>query len=196
MRKSAFVKLQVVNVINIMILIFWWLRYWLVPGTKIGTMPLTVLKLSYLTCGYLVLWLGPWLAKRLSPQPLAVTHMIGWLLTNWLGYMLLILVIPNWFQAHNAGLRVGILLSIVGVLMMDVPRNRVIGVRSIWTLSSEHIWRKVNRLAGWLTQGAAFVLVGAGAMWPKLFPEFLIVAALVIVAIPLMVAYWLAQNDR
>lgn len=196
MRKSAVVKLQVVNLVNSLILIFWWLRYLLDPEVKFGTFSLTALKLVYLTCGYLVLWLVPWLANRLSPIPFAVNQMIGGLITSWLGYMLLILIIPSWFQARNLGMRVGILFSIVGILLMDVPRNRIIGIRCTWTLSSERIWHLVNRLAGWLTLGAGFVLVGVGAIWPTQFVAFLIVAALVIVVIPMMAAYWLAQNDH
>jgi uncharacterized membrane protein len=53
------------------------------------------------------------------------------------------------------GLGVGLLLMVMGNYLGKVQTNWFMGVRTPWTLASEHVWRKTNRTAGWL-----FVLAG------------------------------------
>ena len=53
------------------------------------------------------------------------------------------------------GLGVGLLFMVMGNYLGKVQPNWFMGVRTPWTLASEHVWRKTNRTAGWL-----FVLAG------------------------------------
>lgn len=53
------------------------------------------------------------------------------------------------------GLGVGFLLMVLGNYLGKVQPNWFMGIRTPWTLSSEKVWRKTNRTAGWL-----FVLAG------------------------------------
>jgi len=50
---------------------------------------------------------------------------------------------------------VGLLLAFLGNYLTRVEPNWFIGVRTPWTLSSDAVWRKVHRTAGWL-----FVIAG------------------------------------
>lgn len=51
---------------------------------------------------------------------------------------------------------VGLLFAVIGNYMTTVKQNWTFGVRVSWTLSDEVVWRKTNRLGGYL-----FVLAGA-----------------------------------
>ena len=42
----------------------------------------------------------------------------------------------------------GILLAVLGIFLQDVPRNRLIGLRTKWSLSSDAAWKKSQRFAG------------------------------------------------
>ncbi|MCO5383780.1 MAG: SdpI family protein [Methanosarcina barkeri] len=43
---------------------------------------------------------------------------------------------------------IGLLFYYIGVLMENAERNWFIGIRTPWTLSSDRVWRKTNRLGG------------------------------------------------
>jgi uncharacterized membrane protein len=66
--------------------------------------------------------------------------------------------------AYNAGfdvskvvlISVGLLFAVVGNYMTTVKQNWTFGFRVSWTLSDEVVWRKTNRLGGYL-----FVVAGA-----------------------------------
>jgi len=51
---------------------------------------------------------------------------------------------------------VGLLFAVIGNFMTTVKQNWTFGMRVSWTLSDEVVWRKTNRLGGYL-----FVLAGA-----------------------------------
>jgi uncharacterized membrane protein len=53
-------------------------------------------------------------------------------------------------------LSTGLLMMVVGNLMRTVRQNRVLGVRTSWTLSDEVVWRRTNALGGQL-----FIAAGA-----------------------------------
>jgi uncharacterized membrane protein len=66
--------------------------------------------------------------------------------------------------AYNAGfdvskvvlISVGLLFAVIGNYMTTVKQNWTFGVRVSWTLADEVVWRKTNRLGGYL-----FVVAGA-----------------------------------
>lgn len=54
---------------------------------------------------------------------------------------------------------VGLLFAVIGNYMTTVKQNWTFGVRVSWTLSDEVVWRKANRLGGYLFVGAGAVTV-------------------------------------
>ena len=50
---------------------------------------------------------------------------------------------------------VGALLMVIGNFMGKVRKNFFVGIRTPWTLTSDVVWERTHRLAGWL-----FVLAG------------------------------------
>ena len=69
--------------------------------------------------------------------------------------------------AYNAGfdvskvvlISVGLLFAIVGNYMTTVKQNWTFGVRVSWTLADEVVWRKTNRLGGYLFVAAGAITV-------------------------------------
>jgi len=75
----------------------------------------------------------------------------------------------------------GALFYYSGVLMEKAERNWLVGIRTAWTLSSDEVWRKTNKLGGKL-----FKLAGCIAVIGILFPRYaffftFVPAALVII---------------
>jgi uncharacterized membrane protein len=56
----------------------------------------------------------------------------------------------------------GLLFVVLGNYMGKVTRNSVVGIRTPWTLASDEVWLRTNRLGGRLlvVAGAALVIVG------------------------------------
>jgi uncharacterized membrane protein len=62
----------------------------------------------------------------------------------------------------------------MGILTENAERNWFIGIRTPWTLSSERVWKRTNRLGGKL-----FRIAGITAAFGAFFPEFAIYFILV-----------------
>lgn len=45
---------------------------------------------------------------------------------------------------------VGLIFIFAGVLMMKTKRNYFIGIRTPWTLSSDHVWEETHKVGSWL----------------------------------------------
>ncbi|MBE6604169.1 MAG: DUF1648 domain-containing protein [Ruminococcaceae bacterium] len=72
----------------------------------------------------------------------------------------------------------GVAVSVVGILLREVPRNRFFGLRTKWSLSSDTAWQKSQRFAGisgvaaggmmlltaCLCEGAAAMAIGLGVL--------------------------------
>lgn len=72
----------------------------------------------------------------------------------------------------------GVAISVVGMLLREVPRNRFLGLRTKWSLSSDAAWQKSQRFAGvsgvvaggvmlltaCLLEGVAVMAVGLGVL--------------------------------
>ena len=81
----------------------------------------------------------------------------------------------NIIQALSPGMAV--LFFYTGILLEKVKRNWFIGIRTPWTLSSEEVWDKTNKL------GAKFFKVaGAAALFGVIFPDYF----LYIIFVPLL----------
>jgi uncharacterized membrane protein len=71
-------------------------------------------------------------------------------------------------------LGIGLLFYYMGILTENAERNWFIGIRTPWTLSSERVWKRTNRLGGKL-----FRIAGIAAVFGAFFPEFAIYFILV-----------------
>ncbi|MDQ6717612.1 MAG: SdpI family protein, partial [Gemmatimonadota bacterium] len=77
---------------------------------------------------------------------------------------------------------VGLLLMVLGNVMPQARPNWFIGVRTPWTLSSDRVWERTHRLAGYVFVMAGFILaiiglIGARSGPIMLAPAFVIGAA-------------------
>src|SRR6266576_1541758 len=93
-------------------------------------------------------------------------------------------------------LGVGLLFVFLGNYLTRVEPNWFIGIRTPWTLSSDAVWRKVHRTAGWLFVIAGLV-IAAGAFAPRSAFVPLFVAAIVVAAgIPVVQSYVLWRREQ
>ena len=69
----------------------------------------------------------------------------------------------------------GLLFIFMGVLISKAKRNFFIGIRTPWTLSSDHVWNETHRLGGKLYMAAGILALLGGffpdyAIWFIMFP--------------------------
>ena len=63
----------------------------------------------------------------------------------------------------------GLLFIFMGVLISKAKRNFFIGIRTPWTLSSDHVWNETHRLGGKL-----YIAAGILALLGAFFPDYAI----------------------
>jgi immunity protein, SdpI family len=94
---------------------------------------------------------------------------------------------------------IGLLLAFLGNYLTRVEPNWFIGVRTPWTLSSDAVWRKVHRTAGWLFAIGGLV-IAAGAFAPRsAFMPLFTITVVIAAGIPVVQSYILwkrEQHDR
>jgi uncharacterized membrane protein len=90
---------------------------------------------------------------------------------------------------------IGLLIYYAGVLTENAQQNWFIGVRTPWTLSSERVWSKTNRLAGKLFK-ATGVLAALGAAFPERAIFFILVPVILAAIYPLIYSYQEYQRER
>jgi uncharacterized membrane protein len=94
---------------------------------------------------------------------------------------------------------IGLLFAFLGNYLTRVEPNWFIGVRTPWTLSSDAVWRRVHRTAGWLFVIAGLV-IAAGAFAPRrTFMSIFIAAIVAATGVPVVQSYVLwkrEQHDR
>jgi uncharacterized membrane protein len=88
----------------------------------------------------------------------------------------------------------GLLIYYAGIMMENAKQNWFIGVRTPWTLSSEVVWDKTNKLAGKLFKVAG-VLAVMGLIFPK-YAIFLILVPVILAAVyPIIYSYQMYQQE-
>jgi uncharacterized membrane protein len=93
-------------------------------------------------------------------------------------------------------LGVGLLFAFLGNYLTRVEPNWFVGIRTPWTLSSDAVWRKTHRTAGWLFVVGGLV-IAAGAFAPRGVFLPLFVATIVLVAgIPVVQSYILWKREQ
>ncbi|AKB77593.1 membrane protein, putative [Methanosarcina horonobensis HB-1 = JCM 15518] len=89
---------------------------------------------------------------------------------------------------------IGLLFYYIGILTENAERNWFIGIRTPWTLSSDRVWKRTNRLGGKLFKIAGIVAV-FGAFFPELAIYFILVPAIAIAGITVVYSYIEYQKE-
>ncbi|MCJ8181852.1 hypothetical protein [Lactiplantibacillus pentosus] len=127
-RHTLPITLQLLSLLNTLILVYAWSRSLLGRPLPLGNQQMTWWGLIYWTSATILLLGGPRLANRLALEPFDYLRMTTHLAAGWLGYQILLLVVPVWFQPANSGLVSGVAFGLIGGLCMDMPRNLGWGV--------------------------------------------------------------------
>ena len=82
----------------------------------------------------------------------------------------------------------GVLFYFMGVLTENAKKNWSIGVRTPWTLTSEIVWDKTNRIFGRLFRVAGVVVV-FGLLFPGYALLFMLIPALLVTVFSIIYSY-------
>jgi uncharacterized membrane protein len=91
-----------------------------------------------------------------------------------------------------APVAVGALLMVIGNFMGKFRKNFFVGIRTPWTLTSDVVWERTHRLAGWLFVLAGLVWIVGGLLHAS--PVVLVVAALAAGFIPAIYSYFVYRR--
>ena len=67
-------------------------------------------------------------------------------------------------KLSDTAIAVGLLLIVIGNSLGKFSQNRVIGIRTPWSLANEEVWVRTNRVGGWLIVLAGLVMVVTALM--------------------------------
>jgi len=95
---------------------------------------------------------------------------------------------------------IGLLFYYIGILTENAERNWFIGIRTPWTLSSERVWKRTNRLGGKLFRIAGIATI-FGAFFPELAIYFILVPVIFVAGFTVVYSYVeyqkeLKENER
>ena len=96
-------------------------------------------------------------------------------------------------------LGIGLLFAFLGNYLTRVEPNWFVGVRTPWTLSSDAVWRKTHRTAGWLFVVGGLVIAAAAFAPRSAFLPLFVATIVVVAGIPVVQSYILwkrEQHDR
>lgn len=91
-------------------------------------------------------------------------------------------------------LGIGLLFYYMGILTEKAERNWFVGIRTPWTLSSDRVWKRTNRLGGKLFRIAGIAAV-FGAFSPEHAIYFILVPVLVVAGITVVYSYIEYQKE-
>jgi len=92
----------------------------------------------------------------------------------------------------------GILFLLMGNVMPKVQSNWFIGVRTMWTLESEHSWFMTHRLAGWVFSVGGIVLLLTSFFLPMrgLYIPIIVLVVATLLLIPYSYFVWRGDKAR
>ena len=91
-------------------------------------------------------------------------------------------------------LGIGLLFYYIGILTENAERNWFIGIRTPWTLSSDRVWKRTNRLGGKLFKIAGIAAI-FGAFFPKLAIYFILVPVIFVAGFTVVYSYIEYQKE-
>ncbi|MCQ1536971.1 SdpI family protein [Methanosarcina sp. KYL-1] len=89
---------------------------------------------------------------------------------------------------------IGLLFYYIGILTENAERNWFIGIRTPWTLSSDRVWKKTNRLGGKLFKLAGLVAL-LGIFFQEFAVYFILVPALSVAGFTVVYSYLEYQKE-
>ena len=95
-------------------------------------------------------------------------------------------------------LSIGLVFIFLGNVMPKVQSNWFVGVRTPWTLQSEHSWFMTHRLAGWImTIGGLLLVISSFFLKPQWLAGIIIAVALsTLLLIPYSYIMWKQDKAR
>lgn len=91
---------------------------------------------------------------------------------------------------------IGLLFILIGNYMAKLKLNWFIGARTPWTLSSETVWNKTNRLAGKLFVLGGLLMVAEAVAPLKLRLPLLLIIVTSISLVPIIYSYLLYRQEQ
>jgi uncharacterized membrane protein len=88
---------------------------------------------------------------------------------------------------------IGVLLVVLGSQMGKFSKNFFIGVRTPWTLASDEVWRRTNRLGGQLCVAGGLLLI-ALSFFTRLAVPALVAVVLTVAVVPIAYSYVLYKR--
>lgn len=91
---------------------------------------------------------------------------------------------------------VGALFVVIGNVVPLARSNFIFGVRTPWTLSSDRVWARTHRLAGYAMTAAGFVIIAAGLLLPTAPSASIILGAVVASVLgPAVYSYFIWKRE-
>jgi uncharacterized membrane protein len=177
--------------------------HWDANGSVNGYMP-KLLGLFLLPVISAILFLAFMLIPKIDPLKANIEEFRGHfdvfilLLFVFLFYIYMLTMLWNMGYRFNIiqllALALGMIIYYAGVMTENAKQNWFIGVRTPWTLSSEVVWDKTNKLAGKLFKGAG-VLAAMGTVFPE-YAILLILGPVILAAVyPVIYSYQQYQQE-
>ena len=88
----------------------------------------------------------------------------------------------------------GLLFYYIGILIENADMNWFVGIRTPWTLSSNGVWKKINRLGGKLFKLAGIVAI-LGTFFSKFAVFFIVVPVLLVAGFTVVYSYLEYQKE-
>jgi uncharacterized membrane protein len=148
----------------------------------------------------LLAWLSP---VKFKVDPFRDTYgYVMMLVVALLGYLHVVILLASLgHQAYLTRLLIGgifLFFALMGNVLGKVRRNFWVGVRTPWTLASDHVWIQTHRMAAWLFTGVGLLGLAAILLGVPFVACFvgLLVAALVPVVYSLVLYKRLEREGR
>lgn len=93
-------------------------------------------------------------------------------------------------------LMIGILFVVIGYLLKKVKMNWFMGIKTPWTLSSETVWDKTNKLGANVFMVAGVLLAATVLVSPPVKIILFVVALFAMIAALPIYSYWLYGQER
>jgi uncharacterized membrane protein len=90
---------------------------------------------------------------------------------------------------------IGLMFFIMGFYMERLKLNWMMGFRNMWTLSSDVVWGKTNKLSGKLFMVSGLLIAITSILPPHFILPVFVLAILIIVLVPTVLSYtWYRQE--
>ena len=93
-------------------------------------------------------------------------------------------------------LGLGLLFVFLGNYLTRVEPNWFVGIRTPWTLSSDTVWRKTHRTAGWLMVLGGLLVAACAFLPHRAFLPLFVTAILIMAVIPIVQSYLLWKREQ